>query len=122
MIDAAHGLPPARWDEGSFELVVRNLISNAIKYGDEGEIRVEARGSDGAIEIRVFDEGPGLPTDEPSRLFELFYRTDDARRRAQGAGIGRPIVREAARSSAFACRRSSRPTISSTSTDARWSG
>jgi PAS domain S-box-containing protein len=93
VVDAPHGLPPARWDEGSFELVVRNLISNAIKYGDSGEIRVEARASGDAIEIRVSDEGPGLPSDEPSRLFDLFYRTDDARRKAQGAGIGLFVVR-----------------------------
>ena len=38
-VEVAPGLPPAQWDESSFELVVRNLISNAIKYGDGTEIR-----------------------------------------------------------------------------------
>ena len=93
VVDAGHGVPPARWDEGSFELVVRNLISNAVKYGDEGEIAVRARGSADGIEIVVADRGPGLPVDDPSRLFDLFYRTEDARRRAQGAGIGLFVVR-----------------------------
>ena len=93
VLDAPHGLPPARWDEGSFELVVRNLISNAIKYGPDGEIVVRARSADGEVEVTVCDRGPGIPADNASRLFELFYRTDDARRRAQGAGIGLFVVR-----------------------------
>ncbi len=93
VVDARHGLPPAQWDEGSFELVVRNLLSNAIKYGDAGEILVQASAAGDAVEVRVCDHGPGLPTDEPSRLFDLFYRTDDARRKAQGAGIGLFVVR-----------------------------
>lgn len=93
VLDAPHGLPPARWDEGSFELVTRNLISNAIKYGADGEILVRARQVGAEIELTVADRGPGLPPGDPSRLFELFYRTDDARRRAQGAGIGLFVVR-----------------------------
>jgi len=93
VLDAPHGLPPARWDEGSFELVIRNLISNAIKYGTDGEILVRARQVGTEIELTVSDRGPGVPADDPSRLFELFFRTDDARRRAQGAGIGLFVVR-----------------------------
>jgi PAS domain S-box-containing protein len=92
VLEAAAGLPPARCDEASFELVLRNLISNALKYGDEGEILVRAAFVDGQIEVTVCDRGPGLP-DDPSRLFDLFYRTDSARRRAQGAGIGLFVVR-----------------------------
>jgi PAS domain S-box-containing protein len=93
VLDAPHGLPPARWDEGSFELVVRNLISNAIKYAADGEIRVRAGTLDGDVSITVSDEGPGIPPEHLGRLFDLFYRTDDARRRAQGAGIGLFVVR-----------------------------
>jgi len=93
VLDAPHGLPPARWDEGSFELVTRNLISNAIKYGADGEILVRARQAGTEVELTVSDRGPGVPADDPSRLFDLFYRSDDARRRAQGAGIGLFVVR-----------------------------
>ena len=102
------GMPPALWDEASFELVLRNLISNAIKYGDHGEIAVRATAAaDGSIEVAVTDEWPGLPPD-PSRLFDLFYRTDDARLRAQGAGIGLFVVRalvESAAGTTWACNR-----------------
>ena len=93
VLDAPHGLPPARWDEGSFELVVRNLISNAIKYGEDGEIVVRAAHVGDQLELTVSDHGPGVPADDPDRLFDLFYRTEDARRQAQGAGIGLFVVR-----------------------------
>ena len=92
-VEVAPGLPPARWDESSFELVTRNLISNAIKYGDGTEIRVCAAASGNGIELTVADGGPGLPTDDVGRVFDLFFRADDARRRAQGAGIGLFVVR-----------------------------
>jgi PAS domain S-box-containing protein len=93
-VDVPAGLPPAIGDEGSLELVIRNLISNSLKYGPPGgEIIVRARPVDGMLQIAVLDEGPGLPKEEPERLFDLFYRTDEAKRRAQGAGIGLFVVR-----------------------------
>jgi signal transduction histidine kinase len=102
------GLPPALWDEASFELVLRNLISNAIKYGDHGQIIVTASATpEGEIQVAVTDEGPGLPADT-TRLFDLFYRTDDARTKAQGAGIGLFVVRalvESAAGTTWACNR-----------------
>jgi PAS domain S-box-containing protein len=88
------GLPPVLGDEASVELVLRNLISNALKYGaPDGLIRVVARRGHDAVAIRVEDEGPGIDVEPPDRLFDLFYRTDAARRRAQGAGIGLFVVR-----------------------------
>jgi PAS domain S-box-containing protein len=92
--EVAADLPPTTWDEGSFELVLRNLLSNALKYGDEGgEVAIRAWRDDDMIEIAVADHGAGLPPGDPARLFDLFYRTDDAKRRAQGAGIGLFVVR-----------------------------
>ena len=111
VVDAAAGLPPARWDEGSFELVLRNLISNAIKYGAEGgEILVRASVAGDNIEITVSDEGPGLPEEGAARLFDLFYRTDDARRRAEGAGIGLFVVRALVDSAGGSAWARNRPT------------
>ena len=109
VLDAPHGLPPARWDEGSFELVVRNLISNAIKYASDGEIVVRAGVLDGDVSITVSDEGPGIQVD-PKRLFDLFYRTDDARHRAQGAGIGLFVVRALVESTGGSVWARNRPT------------
>jgi len=93
VVEAEPGLPPARWDESSFELVVRNLISNAIKYGADTEILVRAVAANGELEVTVADEGPGLTSEDAIRVFDVFYRSDEARRRAQGAGIGLFVVR-----------------------------
>lgn len=93
-VDIEPGLPPVTSDDASVELVVRNLISNAIKYGPAGGTVVVTCRRDGDIVlVSVADEGPGIPTDDPNRIFELFYRTDEARLRAQGAGIGLFVVR-----------------------------
>jgi PAS domain S-box-containing protein len=111
VFDAATGLAPARWDESSFELVLRNLISNALKYGPEdGRIFVRAAMEGGEIAISVADEGPGLPEEDADRLFELFYRTDSARRQAQGAGIGLFVVRALVESAGGSTWARNRPT------------
>lgn len=93
-LEVEPGLPPVTSDEGSVELVLRNLISNALKYGAaDGTVTIAVRRADEFVEVEVADEGPGLPDPNTERLFELFYRTDDAKRRAQGAGIGLFVVR-----------------------------
>jgi signal transduction histidine kinase len=72
---------------------VGNLIDNALKYVSEnGRIWVAAtRGAVGTIEITVADDGPGIPDDEKSRVFERFYR-GDASRGTPGAGLGLSLV------------------------------
>jgi PAS domain S-box-containing protein len=87
----ATDLPPVRSDEDALVQVVRNLVSNAAKYGGtKGEIRVSVTGpEDEMVTLRVTDEGPGLGEDvDPERVFDLYYRAADAQRRAAGAGIG----------------------------------
>jgi signal transduction histidine kinase len=93
-VEIEPGLPPITADDASIELVVRNLISNALKYGPpDGAIEVAARRVDQTVVVTVGDEGKGIDEDASARLFELFYRTDDAKRQAQGAGIGLFVVR-----------------------------
>jgi PAS domain S-box-containing protein len=88
------GLPPITSDDASVELVLRNLISNALKYGPaNGTVRITAGRVGDEVEVRVADEGEGIDVAEAGHLFDLFYRTDDARRHAQGAGIGLFVVR-----------------------------
>jgi PAS domain S-box-containing protein len=93
-LDVEPGLPPVMADEGSVELILRNLISNALKYGPStGTVTIEVRRAGDFIEVSVTDEGPGVGEADAERLFDLFYRTDEARRHAQGAGIGLFVVR-----------------------------
>lgn len=80
------------------EQAVGNLIDNAIKYsGEETTITVSALQRDDAIEIRVSDEGIGMEKQHLDRIFERFYRVDQARSRAQGGtGLGLAIVKHIA--------------------------
>ena len=83
-------LPPVRSDADALVQVIRNLISNAAKYGPpNGRITVTVdRLVPDMVCLRVADEGPGLAGVDPERLFDLYYRAADASRRAAGAGIG----------------------------------
>jgi two-component system phosphate regulon sensor histidine kinase PhoR len=77
------------------EQAVGNLIDNAIKYSAE-RTRVAVSGAlrDNAVEIRVTDQGPGIEKKHLSRIFERFYRVDQARSRALGGtGLGLAIVK-----------------------------
>jgi signal transduction histidine kinase len=87
-LDTKPGLPPAAAEETYVEQVVRNLLTNAAKYGGE-TITVSAEATPaGTVCVKVSDRGPGLREGEEQRLFEIFYRSPSATRRASGAGIG----------------------------------
>jgi two-component system, OmpR family, sensor kinase len=75
---------------------LRNLLDNAIAHTAETDghvaLRIEALPG-GRVRFTVTDDGPGVPPDERTRIFERFHRTDEARdRRAGGAGLGLAIV------------------------------
>ncbi len=84
-----------RTDAAKLQDALRNLVENAVNYSPEGRrIRLDARPSDGQIEITVSDEGPGLPEADLERVFERFYRVDKARSRdSGGTGLGLSIVK-----------------------------
>jgi two-component system sensor histidine kinase SenX3 len=75
-----------------------NLVENAVKYSDPGSsVQVRVRQVDGAVEISVLDHGVGIPANDLDRVFERFYRVDQARSRATGGtGLGLSIVRHVA--------------------------
>ncbi|MEZ4334915.1 MAG: ATP-binding protein [Myxococcota bacterium] len=87
--------PPAWADRKALEQVIENLLTNAIRYSDEGAtitIDVEPRGE--LLEIAVSDTGIGIPEEALGRIFERFYRVDASRSRAIGStGLGLSIVR-----------------------------
>ena len=83
------GLPTVSADPTYVEQVVRNMVSNAAKYGGiNSTVQVEAVRGDGEVMVRVLDDGPGFPIEERERLFELFYRSAKTASAAGGAGIG----------------------------------
>ncbi len=77
-------------DRDRLKQVVLNLVSNAIKYSEDGgEIRVDLSKEDGKARLEVHDSGSGIPTEELPFIFERFYRGDKARHRGEdGAGFG----------------------------------
>lgn len=92
--DLAPGLPTVTADPTYVEQVLRNLLSNAAKYGGAGStVTIVAAPSERddderEVIVRVLDDGPGFPADETNRLFELFYRSPGTAGTASGAGIG----------------------------------
>src|SRR5215218_6393149 len=76
------------------EQIVSNLVDNAVKHTERGEIAVEARRARGGVTIEVSDTGSGIAPEEREAIFERFYRGS---RDGDGFGLGLAIVREAAR-------------------------
>lgn len=95
-LDLPEALPPIEGDRDQLSGVFENLIDNAIKYGRQGGIvSVGAgAGAGGTVEIRVEDDGPGIPAAHIPRLTERFYRVDaDRSRETGGTGLGLAIVK-----------------------------
>jgi len=89
MLDIASGLATVTADPTYVEQVIRNLLSNAAKYGGVGStVVVAAEAGAAEVQVRVFDDGPGFPPEETNRLFDLFYRSPGTAGSASGAGIG----------------------------------
>jgi two-component system phosphate regulon sensor histidine kinase PhoR len=84
-----------RADPAKLHDALRNLVGNAITYAPEGTtIRIDANRVGGNVEISVSDEGPGIPDEDLSRVFERFYRVDKSRARDPGGtGLGLAIAR-----------------------------
>jgi PAS domain S-box-containing protein len=81
-------------DPQLLEQLLRNLISNAIRYTERGGVLVACRPSPRGARIQVWDTGIGVPDQELDRIFEEFYQLDNpARRRQSGLGLGLAIVR-----------------------------
>lgn len=74
--------------------VLLNLVVNALTYA-RSTIRVSTFATDGFVEVRVEDDGPGVPAEHRERIFDRFYRADAARSRTTGgAGLGLAIARQ----------------------------
>lgn len=89
------GMPRILADQGRLEQVLLNLLENAIKYTpDGGSIRFLAEDSGDFVKVSVADTGIGIPFKDLPRIFERFYRVDEARTREQGGtGLGLAIVK-----------------------------
>jgi signal transduction histidine kinase len=81
-------------DEGRLAQVLRNLLDNAMRHTDSGEIRVSCSAAEGLAVVEVADTGEGIPAADLPYVFERFYRADAARARdTGGSGIGLAVSR-----------------------------
>jgi two-component system phosphate regulon sensor histidine kinase PhoR len=89
------GLPPVLADREALSEALLNLLENAHKYtGAAKRISVEASRSGPTIQIRVSDNGPGIPVPDQKRIFDKFYRARDPLLRSiEGSGLGLAMVK-----------------------------
>jgi two-component system, chemotaxis family, CheB/CheR fusion protein len=81
-------------DPRLLEQMIRNLLSNALKYTIGGRVLLGCRRRNGMLSIEVCDTGPGIPGDELQAIFEEYRQLDNAaRERSQGLGLGLSIVK-----------------------------
>lgn len=81
-------------DEMKMSQVMINLISNAIKYSEQGTIIIQTQREKNYCVIHVKDQGRGIAPEDKEKIFERFYRIDDDRSRKNGgSGLGLPIVK-----------------------------
>ena len=81
-------------DDARLRQVLLNLISNAIKFTDEGNVRLIINFTDKTIKITVSDTGAGIPAEEIPKLFDVFQQADEIKNRVkQGTGLGLTIVK-----------------------------
>jgi two-component system sensor histidine kinase KdpD len=95
VIDVAEALPPVLVDPGLLERALANVMDNAVTWSPPDKaVRVEAAASDHHVEVRVIDQGPGIPSDQRDRLFEPFQRLGDrAGAGPHGVGLGLAVAR-----------------------------
>jgi len=88
-------LPIGLGDEQRLTQVLLNLVGNAIKFTNIGEVRVRAKAVDGHFNISVTDTGPGIPEQEQVRIFEQFHQVDSSLTKAAGGtGLGLAIAKQ----------------------------
>ncbi len=94
-ITALADLPAASGDERRISQVLLNLVGNAIKFTDAGEVRIGAAATNGALEVSVSDTGPGISAADQEHIFEEFRQAEGSvAQRKGGTGLGLAIAKK----------------------------
>ncbi len=97
--EASDDVPDVTGDEDRLVQVAVNLLSNAVKFSPpEGEVHITAeRAGDGGLLLRVDDQGPGVPEDRLTSIFEPYKQAGPRGMRAKGVGLGLAVSRQIVR-------------------------
>jgi len=88
------GLPPARGDERRLAQALFNLVGNAIKFTDAGEVRIGVEAKGDSYKFSVQDTGPGIDEADQAKIFQEFQQLDNSITKTKGgAGLGLAIVK-----------------------------
>ena len=91
-LELAPDLPPGHGDGRRLTQVLINLVGNAIKFTDAGEVAIKAEANSGAFHVSVRDTGPGISAADQAKLFQEFQQADNAiTRKKGGTGLGLAI-------------------------------
>ncbi|HEY4828176.1 MAG TPA: ATP-binding protein [Solirubrobacteraceae bacterium] len=91
------GLPPLVTDERKLIQILRNLVSNAVKYTTDGEVLVSASAVEGRLELAIDDTGVGIAEADLERIFDEFVQVaGEHQLKAPGTGLGLPLTRKLA--------------------------
>jgi len=92
--EVAPDLPPGRGDERRLSQVLLNLVGNAIKFTDKGEVKIAASAVNGTFTVAVRDTGPGIAESDQAKIFEEFQQADNSSTRQKGGtGLGLAIAK-----------------------------
>jgi len=87
-------LPVGHGDERRISQVLLNLVGNAIKFTDKGEVAIAASAANGSFTVAVCDSGPGISASDQARIFDEFQQADSSStRRKGGTGLGLSIAK-----------------------------
>jgi signal transduction histidine kinase len=93
-VEISDGMPKGRGDKRRITQVFLNVVGNAIKFTDNGEVRIAASSGNGKFSLAVSDTGPGIPVTEQSRIFEEFHQIDSSNiKNKGGSGLGLAIAK-----------------------------
>ena len=93
-VDVPPHLPAARGDERKLTQVLLNLVGNAIKFTDTGEVAIKAFAANGSFTVAVRDTGPGIAEAEQAKIFEEFQQADSSiTKKKGGTGLGLAIAK-----------------------------
>ncbi|CAA9370003.1 MAG: hypothetical protein AVDCRST_MAG89-4511 [uncultured Gemmatimonadetes bacterium] len=96
VLDIPDGPIPSCTDVGKLRQIILNLAANAVKFTEEGEVRIGLEAADGSMLLRVTDSGIGIAEEHAEHVFEPFWQADQTDARLGGTGLGLAVTRQLA--------------------------